>query len=195
MAKKFTLSFLIIIFLLGCSAHNPVLSSLQTERKLAEYRNKLIDSNLPDNIKEHKKIIKEVLKRSRVKASTMKIKAVKTGLVRQVVGIISLDMLLQELNGVGANFDTYEIQLICTHNYGFRSVQEERIGKFFFQQPIPIEPLGLIRLIISTDGWLRKQINDMNRLLSSDRVTVIVSIYGKDDHGYAIEANSKGNLI
>jgi hypothetical protein len=200
MIKKTIIVTGAFVFLLyGCAGPKPrnqEALQLTTEKQMTDQAVKARQENYENHIDEHKNLVKQrILKKAKVIASTVTVDAEWHGLIRQKVGEVRLNLSLRELNGVGAAFDSYAVRIFCIHDYFLKTVQEERVGTFFFPEPVAVSPFQTIPVTIIGNGWTRKNINRMNRLISSEDVTLEVELKGEDDNGHKLGLKATAGTI
>jgi hypothetical protein len=187
----FVLAMCIIftIFFSGCATKPQTLESYSLESQ-EQFRKEMIearDENYDEMVDVHKEMMKRrMVKRAAVQAATVMVDAEWNGIVRPAVGDVKLNLTLREVNGVGASFDRYVLKIICIHDYHLKRYQEERVGNFFFDNPVIVAPFQTVDIAVDANKWVRKNINKMNRLLSSEDMHMELTLKGEDDNGHLL---------
>ena len=182
----------------GCAGTNPFTAAglgLTTGKDITDLRNDARRKNYEDYMERQKEMLRQMMKKAKVTASTIEVDAEKDGLIRQKIGNVRLNLYLRENNGVGATFDSYTVRIICEHDYFVKSYQEERVGNFYFVDPVTVSPFQTTPVVIKGNKWVRKNINRMNRLLSSDDVNLELILKGEDQNGHKIEIRTTSGKI
>lgn len=177
--KSVSFALLLIIMISGCSANK------------ARVRN----YSYPENEKKEAIVQKEIKKRAKVTASTIEVFAKTRGVIRQGIGEVNMVFWLQETNGVKAFFNSYIIRILCTHDYFLKKSDEEREGSFFFETPLIVNPLQTKEVTLDRIRWVRKNINQMNRLLSNDEIDLELVLSGEDENGHKLKVKTRSGQI
>jgi hypothetical protein len=192
--KELVLGGLIFLYIIlsGCAAPlTGVESRIHANNELLDYRKEILEDNYDSGLERHRDFIEQrMLEKADVDISTVVVDAEWTGLVRQRVGEIRLNMSLRELNGVGVTFESYLIRLICNHDYYLKNYQEEKVGRFYFENPVVVAPFQTEKIVVNGNAWVRKSINKMNRLLSSETWDLELELNGEDDNGHTINVKA-----
>jgi hypothetical protein len=200
MKKILTIIVLTItIFGYGCASHKPQMAveyGYESQAHLAEQTNELKNENYEKSKDEYDKFLEQkILKRASIQISTVEIDAEWSGVVQQRVGDVILNFSLKELNGVGASFHTYRLRLLCSHDYFVKNYSEERTGTFFFDNPVTVAPFETAKVKLKARKWVRKNLNRMNRLISSDEISIELEMEGEDQNGHPVTIATKSGII
>jgi len=200
MIKKTIIVTGVIVFLLsGCAGPKPrnqEAFQLMTEKQMIDKVVKARQENYEENRKTYEEMVKQrVLERASIEASTVTIDAETNGLIRQLIGDLKLNLRLRESNGVGATIHTYKLRISCIHDYHLKTIHEERVGTFFLDERIILPPFQTKAVSIEANGWAKKNLNRMNRLLSSDRYSMELELRGQDDNGHELRIQTTSGAI
>jgi hypothetical protein len=200
MKKILTISVLTTaIFSYGCASHKPQMAvehAYQSQAHMAEQKNEIKKENYEKSVDGYDKFLEQkMLKRTNIIISTVEIDAEWAGVVQQRVGDVILNFSLKELNGVGASFHTYRLRLLCSHDYFVKNYSEERTGTFFFDNPVTVAPFETAKVKIKARKWVRKNLNRMNRLISSDDISIELEMEGEDQNGHPVTITTKSGII
>ncbi len=192
---KQALTTLLILALVGCATTKP--SKYDVTQDWAE--KKSIQEAVREAHKESVRRAEEALiakikpqPRAKVEMSSIEvISADWNGIVFKKVGDIKLRFSVKESNGLGVEFDKYNVRVICTYSGLFGTSEASRTGTFFFKETLKISPLELKDVFLDTSTWVSKTANSMDRILKMEEYRVYVTLTGKDDYGNTITIDSE----
>jgi hypothetical protein len=181
---------IIFIVLFGGCATKPQTLEGYNLKAQEDFRKEMIEAreeNYNEMVDVHKEMMKRrMLKRAAIEAATVVVDCEWNGMVRPAVGNVKLNLNLREVNGVGASFDRYTLKIVCIHDYHLTRHQEERVGNFFFDSPVIVAPFQTIDIAVDANKWVRKNINRMNRLISTEDIHLELILKGEDDNGHIL---------
>jgi Arc/MetJ-type ribon-helix-helix transcriptional regulator len=123
----------------------------------------------------------EVKEKAKISISTVEVVSAKwDGLIFRSIGDMELRFTIRESNGLSVEFDRYDVRVVCKYSSLFGSKEASRIGNFYFENPILVEPSETKLVKFKTNGWVRKTINSMNETLSFEDIRLYLVLYGKD---------------
>lgn len=180
--------------LIGCATKPKTLEwyTLESQEKFRNEMIKAREENYQEMGEIHKELIKRrMLKRTAIEAATVQVDAEWDGIISPSVGDVKLNLALREVNGVGAVLDSYTLKIVCIHDYHLKRYQEERVGNFFFDNPVIIQPFQTKEIALDANKWVRKNINRMNKLWSSEDIHIELILKGEDDNGHIVAIRTK----
>lgn len=113
------------------------------------------------------------------------------GILFQKVGDIKLRFTMRENSGIGVEFDTYYVRVICTYSGLLGTKRATRTGKFFFQDPMKLEPLEVKDVHLDMNTWVSRTANSMDRIAKVEEYRVYVTLKGKDNYENSITVDSE----
>lgn len=108
---------------------------------------------------------------------------------------------LRELNGMGAAFDRYKIELKglfeCKHwlTGKVKSWSRSEVGDFNLNKKMRIEPKSKMNGVLKCNAWLINTFKKMSKEKHSKKIQLILTLYGKDDNGNPCEATMESTPI
>jgi hypothetical protein len=134
--------------------------------------------------------------KAKVSISTVEVVSAKwDGLVFRSISDMELRFTIRESNGLSVEFDKYDIRVVCKYHSLFGSKEASRIGNFYFENPILVEPSDTTLVKFKTNGWVRKTINSMNQTLSFEDIRLYLILYGKDANGNKLRIRTESATL
>ena len=138
----------------------------------------------------------EVKEKAKVSISTVEVVSARwDGLVFRSISDMELRFTIRESNGLSVEFDRYDIRVVCKYHSLFNSKEASRIGNFYFENPILVEPSDAKLVKFKTNGWVRKTINSMNEKLSFEEIRLYLVLYGKDANGNKVRVRTESAVL
>ena len=95
----------------------------------------------------------QVKEKAKIEISTVEVVSTKwNGLIFKSIGDAELSFTLKELNDVRAEFDRYDIRVVCKYYTLFRNKESNKTGHFYFEQPINIKAGETKMISFKTNG-------------------------------------------
>ena len=108
---------------------------------------------------------------------------------------MELSFAISETNGLGVEFDSYDVQVVCKYYSLLKNREASKMGHFYFEQPIVVQPRETKVVRFRTNGWVRKTINSMNEKLSFEDIRLYLVLHGQDTNGNKIKIRTESAPI
>jgi len=190
-------ALLTLTFLAGCATQDKYDFQKEWITK-KEVKEAITKAQAETARKSEETLIKKISPKPRARVEMSSIEVISAdwnGVLFKKVGDIKLRFSLKETNGISVSFDQYYARVICTYSGLLGTKEATRTGKFFFRNPLKLEPLELKDVSISLSTWVSKTANSMDRILKIEEYRVYVTLKGKDDYQNTIITDSESAPI